>query len=274
VMTTQTPTTSRESACTDSMTMLRRNLLRLRRYPGLTGFLILGPVVILVLFVYVFGGTLGAGLGEGAAPGADARTAYLAYVTPTILVFTVVGIAQGIAISVAMDMTQGVVARFRTMPISRGSVLAGHVLSYLVLGVVALALLLGVAVLMGYRPGASGPDWLALAGLLLLFLVGMMWLTTGMGLAATTVEEASNTPQIFMLLPFLGSGFVPVDSMPTAVRWFAEHQPFTPVIESVRGLLQGSVDATSWWLALGWSALFLVGGWAWARSQYAKERTR
>jgi ABC-2 type transport system permease protein len=273
-MTLHTLTPRTGSALTDSTTMLRRNLLRLRRYPGLTGFLILGPVVILVLFVYVFGGTLGAGLGEGAARGAHARTAYLAYVTPTIAILTVVGIAQGIAISVAMDMTEGIVARFRTMPIARGSVLAGHVLSYAVLGVVALALLLAVAVLMGYRPAASGLEWLALTGLLLFFMLAMMWLTTGMGLAAKTVEEASNTPQIFMILPFLGSGFVPVDSMPTVVRWFAEYQPFTPVIESVRGLLEGSVDTSSIWLAMGWSTLILVGGWAWSRAQYAKERVR
>jgi ABC-2 type transport system permease protein len=255
------------------MTMLRRNLLRLRRYPGLVAILVLMPVVLLLLFVYVFGGSLGAGLGDGTTLGTDARAVYLAYITPTMLILTVVSIVQGIAISVAMDMTTGIVARFRTMPISRGSVLAGHVLSYLVLGAVALGLVLAVAVLMGYRPGASGLDWLALAGLLLSFLFAMMWLTTAMGLAAKTPEEASNTPMVFMLLPFLGSGFVPVESMPTAVRWFAEYQPFTPVIDSARGLLEGDVEASSLWVALGWTAVILVIGWAWSRAEYAKERT-
>src|SRR3954468_17514510 len=149
----------RSHAFSDAITMLRRNLLHIIRYPGLSMFTILGPVVILLLIVFVFGGTLGAGL-PGVDP-AGGREAYLAYVMPGILLITIAGTAAGAAITVAMDMTEGITARFRTMAISRGSVLAGHVLANVIQAIVAVALVLGVGLLIGFRPSAAPGDWLA-----------------------------------------------------------------------------------------------------------------
>ncbi|MFC4605311.1 ABC transporter permease [Rhodococcus kronopolitis] len=266
--------TSGPSPVADVVTMLRRNLLRAVRYPGLTMFLVAGPLVMLVLFVYVFGGALGAGVMPGVAPGADGRAAYLDYITPTLFILTVVGAGQSVAISAAMDAASGIMARFKTMAISPGSVLSGQVLGTVLQSLAALVLVLAAAFAMGYRPDAGALDWLALLGLFVLLGLALSWLCVAMGLNARSVETASNTPMILLLLPFLGSGFVPVETMPTAVRWFAEYQPFTPIIETVRGLLAGGVglevavvaQAVGWCLALG------LAGYAWARSLYRRER--
>jgi ABC-2 type transport system permease protein len=261
-------------AAKDSRTMIGRYLLRLRRYPSMTVILVGMPVVFLLLFVYVFGGTLGAGL--PGSPGVDpvaGRTAYLAYVTPAIVVMTAAAAAQGTAISVAMDVTAGIIARFRTMAISPGSVLTGHVGGSVVQSVLAMGVLLGVAVGLGYRPGASELDWLALTGVLTLTALALTWLSVALGLVSKSVETASNLPMFLIFLPFLGSGFVPVESMPSWLAWFAEHQPFTPVIDTVRSLLDGGpVDPATAWTAVAWGAGLSVVGYAWARRLYRRER--
>ena len=200
-------------AITDSATMLRRSLRRMRRYPSLTFFTAALPVILLLLFVYVFGGTLGAGLGGPTVAGSG-RDAYLAYVVPGILLLTVVGAATGTAISVAMDMTAGIIARFRTMAIARGSVLAGHILGSIIQIFLALGLVVVVAVAIGYRPSAGPASWLAAAGLLVLTSVAVCALSVGLGLATDSVETASNTPMVLTLLLFLSSAFVPTASMP------------------------------------------------------------
>jgi len=256
-------------ALADTATMVRRSLRHARRYPSLT-LLIAGiPVVLLLLFVYVFGGTLGAGLG-GVATGRDA---YIAYVVPGILLMTVVGAAQGTAISVAVDMTEGIVARFRTMAISRTSVLFGHVAGSVVQTVVAIAVVLAVALLIGFRPTTGPVAWLGAAGLLALTTVAVSWLSVALGLAAGSVETASNTPMFLFLLPFLGSGFVPTSTMPGPVRWFAEHQPFTPIIETLRGLLFGTPLGDSGVIAVAWCVAISVVGFAWARRLYERVPT-
>jgi ABC-2 type transport system permease protein len=258
----------------DVLTMLRRSLLRAVRYPGLTVFLVAGPLVMLLLFVYVFGGAFGAGVAPGVAPGAEGRAAYLDYITPTLLIMTVVGGATSAATSAAMDAASGIMARFKTMAISPGSVLSGQVLGFVVQSLLALVLVLGAAMAMGYRPGARALGWLALLGLFALLGLALNWLCVAMGLNARSVETASNTPLILLLLPFLGSGFVPVETMPTAVRWFAEHQPFTPIIETARGLLAGGagLEASVAAQAVGWCVVLGVAGYAWARSLYRRER--
>lgn len=268
------PVTARPRPIADVVTMLRRSLLRAVRYPGLTVFLVAGPLVMLLLFVYVFGGAFGAGVAEGVTPGAEGRAAYLDYITPTLLVMTVVGGATSVAVSAAMDAAGGIMARFRTMAISPGSVLSGHVLGFVVQALAALLLVLAAAVAIGYRPGAGPLDWLALLGLFVLLGLALNWLCVAMGLNARSVETASNTPTILLLLPFLGSGFVPVETMPTAVRWFAEHQPFTPIIETARGLLAGGVglDGTVAAQAVAWCVVIGVAGYAWARSLFRRER--
>ena len=194
----------------DSATMLRRNLRRMRRYPSLTLFIAGIPVVFLLLFVYVFGGTLGAGLGQVAG----GRAAYLAYVVPGILLITVAGAAQGTAISVAMDMTEGIIARFRTMDIARASVLTGHVVGSVIQTMLALVVVMLVALLIGFRSTTGPVEWLAAAGLLALAALAISWLSVALGMVAKSVETASNLPMFLILLPFLSSGFVPTDSMP------------------------------------------------------------
>jgi ABC-2 type transport system permease protein len=232
------------------------------------------PVLFLLLFVYVFGGTLGNGLGGAAADGATGRAAYIGFVTPTILIVTITGAILGTAISVAMDKTQGIMARFRTMSISKASVLTGHVIGTLIQTVIGLAVVLGVALLVGFRPSAGPLDWLAVAGLLVLFTLALTWMAVALGLKAKSVETASNTPLIFTLLPFLGSGFVPNDSLPGWLRWFAEYQPFTPVIKTLRGLLLDTSIGDSGLLAIAWCVLFAIAGYMWSKSLFHKEADR
>ncbi|RLP94608.1 MULTISPECIES: ABC transporter permease [unclassified Micromonospora] len=256
-------------AARDSSTMLRRNLLHMRRYPSMTLLLIGMPVILLLLFVYVFGGTLGAGLG----PTGD-RAQYANYVTPGILLITVASGAQGTAISVAMDMTEGIIARFRTMAIFRPSVLTGHVLGSLLQTLLSLAVVTGVALLVGFRPTANPVEWLAAIGVLAMITLALTWLSVALGLVSESVETASNLPMPLVLLPFLGSGFVPTDSMPTAVRWFADYQPFTPVMETLRGLLLGTGIGSNAVLAVVWCAVITVLCFFWARALYNRNPAR
>ena len=262
-------------AARDSRTMLRRSLRRVVRYPSLTLMLVGMPIVFLLLFVYVFGATLGDGIGGAAGTAvAGGRTAYVNYVTPGIIAMTVGAAVNGPAISVAMDMTEGIIARFKTMAIWRASVLAGHVVASLIQTMIGIALVTGVALLVGFRPDATVVDWVAAAGLLAGFAFSLIWLAVALGLSAKSVETASNSPLILTLLPFLGSGFVPTDSMPAGLSWFAEYQPFTPVIETLRGLLLGTEIGNSGWLALGWIVVIGVAGYLWAKSLYNKPRLR
>ncbi|MFI5613829.1 ABC transporter permease [Amycolatopsis sp. NPDC051903] len=258
-------------ALRDSSTMLRRNLKHMLRYPSMTLMLLLMPVVFLLLFVYVFGGTLGAGLG-GTGGG---RTAYLEYVTPGIILMAVCGAVQGTSISVAMDMTQGIIARFRTMAISRGSVLTGHVLGSIIQAMLCVVVILGIAFAIGFRTEANFLQWLGVAGMLLLLAFALTWLTVALGLVTKSVETASNLPMPLILLPFLGSGFVPTDSMPTALRWFAEYQPFTPVMETLRALLHGTTTSTTnVALGIGWCVAISLGGYFWARKLFERNIVR
>ncbi len=249
----------------DSAIMFRRSLVRMRRYPSMTIMLIGLPLLFLLLFVYVFGGTLGAGL-----PGGGGRGDYLAYVTPAIVLMSATSAAQGTAISVAMDRTEGIVARFRTMPISPSSILGGHVLGSLVQSVLGMAAILVLAVALGFRPTADPAQWLALLALLVLIAFALTWLTVALGLVSGSVETASNTPMFLMFLPFLSSGFVPAASMPAGLAWFAEHQPFTPMIDGIRSLLAGQWAWDTLALAAGWCVLIAVVGYIWARNLFRR----
>ena len=260
-------------AITDSATMLRRSLRRMRRYPSLTFFTAALPVILLLVFVFVFGGTLGAGLGGPTVAGGG-RDAYLAYVIPGILLLTVVGAATGTAISVAMDMTAGIIARFRTMAIARGSVLAGHIVGSVIQIFLALGIVVVVAVAIGYRPAAGPAAWLAAVALLTLTSVAVCTLSVALGLATDSVETASNTPMILTLLLFLSSAFVPPASMPEPLRWFAEHQPFTPIVETLRGLLAGTPTGDNGLIAVAWCVLISVAGYLWARRLYERVPVR
>jgi ABC-2 type transport system permease protein len=227
------------------------------------------PVVLLLLFVYVFGGTLGAGLGPSGG-----RAEYANYLAPGILLITVAGAAQGTAISVAMDMTEGIIARFRTMAIFRPSVLTAHVLGSLIQTLASIAVVTGVALLIGFRPTATAIEWVAAIGILAMISFAVIWFSVACGLVSKSVETASNLPMPLILLPFLSSGFVPTDSMPTVFRWFAEFQPFTPVIETLRGLLLGTAIGDNAVLAVIWCAVISAVSYVCARNLYNRDATR
>jgi ABC-2 type transport system permease protein len=256
----------------DSATMTRRNVRRLLRYPSMTVLLVGMPIVLLLVFVYVFGGQLSHGLGTSLAHGHIGRQAYLNYVAPGVLLLTVAAAVQGTAIVVAMDMTGGIIDRFRTMAIARSSVLTGHVLAALIQTLVGLGIVIGFAVALGFRPTAGVLPWLAAAGLLALFAFALVWFATALGLAAKSVETASNTPMFLTLLVFLGSGFVPANTMPVGLEQFARYQPFTPVTETLRGLLTGTPIGTNAIEAVGWSVGIALLSYVWAIRLYRNRR--
>ncbi|MGW3206148.1 ABC transporter permease [Streptomyces sp. NPDC001135] len=257
-------------AVRDNLTMLRRNLLHARRYPSLTLNLLLTPVILLLLFVYVFGDVMSAGIGGHAD-----RSRYIAYLVPGILMMTIGGTAIGTAVSVATDMTEGIMARFRTMAISRASVLIGHVAGSVIQILMSLALVLGIGLAIGFRPNATPLEWILAVGLLALVSIAMTWIAVGMGLASPNAEGASNLGMPLIMLPFLGSAFVPVHLMPSWFRWFAEYQPFTPAIETLRGLLLGSgIGTKNAVLAVAWCLGLTVLGHLWSKAQFNREPRR
>ncbi|RLP98148.1 ABC transporter permease [Micromonospora sp. CV4] len=255
-------------AARDSSTMLRRNLLHARRYPSLTLNLLLTPIMLLLLFVYVFGDTMGSGIIGG---GAD-RSDYIAYIVPGLLLMTIGSTVIGTAVSVSNDMTEGIIARFRTMAIHRGSVLVGHVVGSVLQSVMSVVLVAAVAVAIGFRStDASILEWLAAFGLLVIFALALTWIAVGMGLVSPNAEAASNNAMPLILLPLLSSAFVPVDAMPGWLQPVAEYQPFTPAIETLRGLLLGSEIGHNGWLAVVWCLGLAVLGYIWSTSTFNRD---
>ncbi|OMI39011.1 ABC transporter permease [Streptomyces sparsogenes] len=256
----------------DSMTMLRRNLKHALRYPAMTITVAAMPVVMLLLFVYVFGGALGTGVGPMGGSGGDAD--YIDYAAPGIILMAATSGSLAMAVSISVDMTEGIINRFRTMAISRASVLVGHVVGSVLQTLVAITLVTGLALVMGFRPNATVVEWLAVLGLLTLVTVALTWLSAAMGLACRSPETASNAPMPLQFLPFLGSAIVPTDSMPTGLRWFAEYQPYTPIIETLRGLLMGTEIGNSGIIAVAWCVGLTVVGFLWARALFRREPRR
>ncbi|AOP50754.1 ABC transporter permease [Streptomyces lydicus] len=257
-------------AARDSATMLRRNLKHALRYPSMTFSVVAMPVVILLLFNYVYGGALGSGIGGSSKGGG----AYIDYVAPGIILMAATSGALATAVGVCVDMTEGIVNRFRTMSISRAAFLTGHVVGSVIQTMAAIALVIGVALAMGFRPTASPVEWIAALGVLALVTLALTWLAAGIGLVAKNPESASNLPMPLTFLPFLGSAIVPPDSMPTGLRWFAEYQPFTPVIETLRGLLMGTEIGNSAYLAVAWCLALTLVGYVWARRTFNRTGTR
>ncbi|HVW43852.1 MAG TPA: ABC transporter permease [Amycolatopsis sp.] len=252
-------------AVTDSLTMLRRNLKHALRYPSLTVGVVGQPVLLMLLFVYVFGGAMK--LGGGAT--------YVNYLVPGMLMMTAGSATMPAAIGVCSDMSEGIVSRFRTMPIARVSLLTGHVVGNMIQMLVSLVLVLGVSFAMGFRPEASFGGWLLVVALLVLLSLALTWLAVALGLVSKTPEAASNIVlPISLLLPFISSAFVPVDSMPAGVRWFAHYQPFTPIIETLRGLLNGTPVGSNWIIALVWCAGIAIGGYLWAKKLFTRDVRR
>ena len=256
-------------AVRDSSTMLRRNLLHARRYPSLTLNLLLTPIMLLLLFVYIFGGTLSSGIGGG-----PNRSAYIAYVVPGLLLMTIGSTVVGTAVSVSNDMTEGIIARFRTMAIHRPSVIVGHVVGSVLQSIMSVVLVGAVAVAIGFRStDATAPEWLAAFALLVLFAMALTWIAVGMGLSSPNAEAASNNAMPLILLPLISSAFIPVDSMPGWFQPIAEYQPFTPAIETLRGLLLGSEIGHNGWLAVVWCLGLAALGYFWSTSKFNRDPT-
>jgi ABC-2 type transport system permease protein len=251
-------------AARDSATMLRRNLRHALRYPSMTIATLAMPVLMLLLFAGVFGGTMGSGLGGGVD--------YIDYLAPGIFLMAATSGSVSTAVSVSTDMTEGIINRFRTMAISRGSVLTGHVVGSVIQTLISIVLVIGVALAMGFRPNATAVEWLAAAGLLAAMTFALTWLAAAFGLVAKNPEGASNAPMPLTFMPMLGSGFVRPESMPAGVRWFAEYQPFTPIIETLRGLLMGTGIANNAIIALAWCTGMALVGYLWAKSKFQRTR--
>jgi len=239
----------------DTRTLLHRNLVHALRYPAMSLSTLLMPLIFLLLFKYAFGNTLGAGIGGS----------YINYLTPGMLIMTGTSSMVGTSVSVCTDMTEGVVDRLRTMSISRFALLAGHVLGNVVQTLLSMGVLLGAAVAIGFRPHADALKWLGAIGVAALTAWAMTWVAMAMGLSAKAPEGASNLPMPIILLPFLGSGFVPATSMSPRLRQFAEYQPFTPITETLRGLLLGTPIGSEWIQAVGWCAALTVLGYVFSR---------
>ena len=253
-------------AAQDAGTMVGRELKHTLRFPLLLIGSILGPVVFLLLFVYILGGPIGGGLGT-AARGAP----YVDFLVPGILMMTVAAGSGTTAITVCTDMTGGIIDRFRTMPIARGAVLTGHVGGSVLRTLVTTTVVTGVSLAVGFRPVASVADWFAVAGIIVAFAFALAWVSVAIGLMAKTVAGANSASlPIQFLLPFLSSAFVPAASMPAGVRWFSEHQPFTPVVESLRALLTGAPVGNTAYLALAWCAGIALAGYLWARAAFGR----
>jgi ABC-2 type transport system permease protein len=254
----------------DSATMLRRNLLHVVRYPSNALGNILMPVVMLLLFGYIFGDAMGAGLGA-----TDGSSSYLNYLVPGIVIMTVAVGSISTAVSVNTDMTEGIIARFRTMAIARTSILTGHVVGSMIQTLTSIALVIGVAALMGFRPTAGVGAWLAAIGLLIGLTFALTWLSVAFGLVSKSPEAASNLPMPIMFLPFIGSALIPPDSMPAGVRWFAEFQPFTPIIETLRGLLMDTpITNTNAVLAVSWCLAITLAGYLWSGALFRRDPGR
>ncbi|MGW1816663.1 ABC transporter permease [Streptomyces sp. NPDC002125] len=252
----------------DSSTMLRRNLLHARRYPSLTLNLLLTPVMMLLLFVYIFGDVMSAGIGGG---GAD-RAEYIAYLVPGVVLMTIGSTVIGTAVSVSNDMSEGIIARFRTMAIHRGSVLVGHVVGSVLQAVASVVVVGAVGVAIGFRSvDASALEWIAAFGLLVLFALALTWIAVGMGLISPNAEAASNNALPLIFLPLISSTFVPVDAMPGWFQPIAEYQPFTPAIETLRGLLLGTEIGHNGWLAVVWCVALAALGYVWSKSVFDRD---
>jgi ABC-2 type transport system permease protein len=253
-------------ALNDAATMLRRDFRHLRRYPVMTISGIVTPTVMMLLFVFVFGGAMSSSLGGGAS--------YVNYLVPAILMMAIGSGCAATAVGVNMDMTEGIVGRFRVMAISRASVLTGRVVGSMIRTLVGVVLVIGVALIAGFRPTAGPARWLAAFGFIALLTLALTWLAVALGMAAKSPEGANGSTLLLQFGPFISSGFVRPDTMPVGVRWFAENQPFTSMIETLRGLLLGTPIGNHAIVAIAWCVMIALVGYLWARVAYNRDPIR
>jgi ABC-2 type transport system permease protein len=243
---------------TDSAIMLRRNFKHTLRNPTAVFNAVLFPIVMMLMFVYVFGSAFNVG------------ERYIDYATPGLIVMAISYGLSATATAVNSDMTKGIISRFKVMDISRGAVLTGHVVASMLRSLIAIAAIIGVGLLIGFRPAGSFPDWLGVIGLIVLACFAASWLTIALGLFAKTAETAGLATVPLILLPFLSSAFVPAAKMGPGIRQFAEYQPFTPIIETLRGLLTGQPSAGDAAAAVAWCAGIALVGYLWALATFRR----
>ena len=248
-------------ALSDMWTMAKRSLRHTIRSLDTIITVVLTPIAMLLLFVYVFGGALGTQTGT---------IDYVDYITPSVIIMTVAsGIAYA-AVRLSMDMQKGIISRFRTMPVAPSSVLSGQALSSTLSNLFSCLLVLIVAIIVGFRSPAGAVGWLWFTGLLLLFVLATTWMAMFFGLLASSVEGAGAFSYILLLLIFISPSFVPTQSMTPLLRGFAEHQPMTPIIETMRSLLTDGTAGNEIWVALAWSVGILVVSYALALGIYRR----
>lgn len=241
-----------------SMVMLRRNFKHLARNPTSVFNAVLMPLVMMLMFVYM--------LGDAFNVGVD----YVDYATPGMLLMAVCYGLGATATAVNSDMTKGIINRLKVMDVSRGAVLTGHVVSSVLTNLIAIAAVIGLAFLLGFSPAADFLGWLGVVGMVLLLALAAGWFTIALGLFAKSPETAGMASVPLVMLPFFSSAIVPADKMGPGLREFAEYQPFTPIIETIRGLLAGTPDTGDAILAVGWCAGIALAGYLWARSLFKK----
>ena len=241
-----------------SLVMLRRDFKHIARNPTSVFNAVLMPIVLMFMFVYM--------LGDAFDVGVD----YIDYATPGLMLLAVCYGLGATATSVNSDMTKGVINRFKVMDVSRAAVLNGHVIASVLTNLVAIAALLGVAFLLGFSPSASLLDWFGVVGVVVLLGFAAGWLTVALGLAAKTPETAGMAAVPLVMLPFFSSAIVPAEKMGPGVRQFAEYQPFTPIIETLRGLLNGSPDTGDLTAAVAWCVALGLVGYLWASATFTK----
>jgi ABC-2 type transport system permease protein len=220
---------------------------------------VITPIAIMLLFVYVFGGAIGTG-----------TVSYVNYMLPGILLITIASGISYTALRLFTDMQGGIFERFQSMPIARSGVLWAHVLTSLVANVISLVVVVGVALLIGFRSGAGVLAWLAVAGILILFTLALTWIAVIPGLTAKSVDGAGAFSYPLVFLPFISSAFVPTDTMPGPVRAFAEHQPVTSIVNTIRDLLTQQPVGTDIWTALAWCAGILIVAYIFANITYRR----
>jgi ABC-2 type transport system permease protein len=249
------------NAVSDALTMIGRSIRLSRRNADTLIMAIVLPLLLMTLYVYVFGGAINTG------------TEYINYVVPGILLLCTGYGAASTAMSVTYDMTSGMIDRLRSLPIRSGAVLTGHVVASVARNAMSTTVVLAAALAMGFRPVAGVGDWLLVSGLLLGYVLALSWLAAGLGVLARTVESASAFSFVMLFIPYLSSAFVPTDTMPAVLRPISEHQPITPVIETVRGLLTGTPIGDSGWLAVLWTAALLAASITFAITTYIRRTT-
>ncbi|SNS86845.1 ABC-2 type transport system permease protein [Asanoa hainanensis] len=244
--------TSAYWAIDNSFAMIGRSLRISARNVEALLMAVMLPIMLMLIFVYIFGGAINSG------------TAYVNYVVPGIIILCAGFGASTTAVSVTHDMVGGLIDRIRSMPVASSAVLTGHVVASVVRNLVAMALVIGVGLLIGWRPAAGVADWLAAIGFLALFMLSISWLAACLGLLVRTVDAAGGATFAITFLPYVSSAFVPVDTLPTWLRGVAEHQPITPIVETTRGLLMGTPIGSSWWIALLWFGGITLVAFTWA----------